>query len=101
MTALTKEEFWAELDTLDETEVRIRLQNKVYSDINERGAFAREWLLRRDLAGSAASSAEQRRIARSAKNAAWTAAIAAIIAAIAAIVTIYLSVSAKHPVSWR
>jgi len=100
MTALTKEEFWAELDALGETEVRVRLQNKTYTDLNEKGSFAREWLLRRELASAAASNSEQRRTARSAKNAAWTAAIAAIIAAmIAAVAAViaYFSVKTGMP----
>ena len=88
MTALTKKEFWAELDALGETEVRIRLQNKIYTDLNEKGSFAREWILRRELAAANASSSAQSRVARSAKKAAWIAAIAAIIAAIAAMLAV-------------
>jgi hypothetical protein len=88
MTALTKQEFWAELEAIGETEVRVRLQNKIYSDLNEKGSFAREWILRRELAAANVSNSAQSRIARSAKNTAWIAAIAAIIAAIAAMLSV-------------
>ncbi|HEY7301598.1 MAG TPA: hypothetical protein VH684_27215 [Xanthobacteraceae bacterium] len=97
-TTWTKEEFWAELDEIGEDEVRVRLATKYYSDVNERGPLAREWLQRRELSRAAeversreASSLEHMRIARSAKNAAWTAAIAAMIAAMFAAVAIVIS----------
>jgi hypothetical protein len=97
-TTWTKDEFFAELDEAGEDEVRVRLATKIYTDVNEKGALAREWLQRRELSRTAelersraASSLEQIRIARSAKNAAWTAAIAAIIAAMFAAVAIVIS----------
>jgi hypothetical protein len=100
----TKEQFWAELEKLGPDEVRVRLATKYYSDVNERGLLAREWLHRLDLAAEAeverkrdSSSAEQIRIARSAKNAAWVAAIIAIIAAIIAAAAAFISYLAlKH-----
>jgi len=79
-----KEEFWAELDEVGETEVRVRLATKIYGDINNKGSLAREWLMRKDQARESArelrneaSRVEQIDIARSAKDAAWAAARAA------------------------
>jgi ribosomal protein L9 len=94
----TKEQFWAELERLGEDEVRVKLATKIYSDVNERGGLAREWLLRKDqarqserLSRNEASSREQISIARSAKNAAWAAAIAAIIAIVISIASIAIT----------
>jgi hypothetical protein len=83
----TKEQFWSELDKIGESEVRLRLATKQYSDANERGPLAQEWLRQRELDAAAAfdlnresTIAEQIRIARSEKSAAWAAGIAAAIA---------------------
>src|SRR5687767_12085871 len=92
-----KEAFLAELEKLSEDDLRLRLATKIYGDANDKGALAREALLRKELARQAeserrreASQSEQIDIARSAKDAAWAAAkwakIANIIAATALIV---------------
>ena len=47
MTAKAKEEFWAHLEAIGEKEVRERVANRVYSDI-EQDLWSREWLLRRE-----------------------------------------------------
>jgi hypothetical protein len=44
----TKEQFWAELDNHGEDEVRVKLATKIYTDLNEKGALAREWLHRKE-----------------------------------------------------
>ena len=46
----TPETLQSEFEAIGETEVKIRLANKFYSDLNQKGALAREWLLRRELA---------------------------------------------------
>ncbi|PKP68607.1 MAG: hypothetical protein CVT83_05150 [Alphaproteobacteria bacterium HGW-Alphaproteobacteria-5] len=85
----TKEQFWAELETLGEDAVRVKVAVKGYDDV--RRGLAEEWLRLRESARNEASSLEQARIARSAKNAAWAAAIAAIIAAICVIIAMVLN----------
>jgi hypothetical protein len=45
---INKKAFWAELDQAGADEVRVRLATKIYGELNERGALAREWLLRHD-----------------------------------------------------
>jgi hypothetical protein len=110
----TKETLWAELEALGEDEVRVRLATKFYTDVNERGGLAREWLQRRELARAAESErrkdafqAEQAatasraleaasraadaadRQARTAEKAARTAIAALVVAIIAIIVSLF------------
>ena len=51
----TKEQFWKELDDVGEDEVRVRLATRYYTDLNERGGLAREWIQRKDLSRAAES----------------------------------------------
>lgn len=89
----TKEEFWAELENLGESEVRTRIVTQRYGPNSDKRALAEQWLHEIESDRASSSSFEQIRIARSAKNAAWAAAIAAIIAAICAIISIAFSLS--------
>lgn len=53
---VNKEEFLKELEALGVEEVRARLASKLYTDLNEKGLFAREWLVRKDQRREAESS---------------------------------------------
>jgi hypothetical protein len=75
----TAETLQAEFENVGEDEVKVRLANKFYSDINAKGSLAREWLLRRELA----TKAEQAVAASRALEAASRAALAADRAAVA------------------
>lgn len=107
--AIRQDEFWKELEELGEIEVRVRLGTKIYGDLNEKGALAREWLHRRELAAAeedkrsnAASTSEHIRLAREANDlarqansTASMANIIAIAAAVFAAVAIIVSLFAK------
>ena len=84
----TKEQFFAELDSLGEDDVRTRVVVGHYGRGNKKLQLAEEWLRLREQSRIDESNREQRKTARSAKNAAWVAAIAAIIAAIAAVISL-------------
>jgi hypothetical protein len=45
---VNKDQFFVELDALGEAEVRARLASLAFSDFNEKGRYAREWLTRKD-----------------------------------------------------
>jgi hypothetical protein len=119
---VSREEFLAELEALGETEVRIRLINKTYTDINEKAAFAREWVHRKELARTAvaetrnealtsaqldaalrASAAAERaadaaeRSARAAEKPNTRATIANIIASVALVMTTVLAINTIFP----
>lgn len=95
-------EFEKELEALGIDEVRIRLETKIYGDLNEKGGLARAWVLRKELAANAelrrlndAATQKQIEIACSAKNAAWTAAICAIVAVPISLVAVAISIWMK------
>lgn len=66
----TAETLRAEFETIGEDEVKIRLASKFYSDLNERGSLAREWLLRKELARAAEQSSAALRASEAATRAA-------------------------------
>src|SRR5947199_5072066 len=66
----TEESLLRELETVGEAEVKIRLASKFYSDLNMKGAIAREWLQRRELARAAEQAADASRAAEAALRAA-------------------------------
>ena len=93
-----RDEFFAELETTGELQVRTNIAQKYYGFHNGKMQLAEEWLRikdqdRRDSADAREEAArrEQINIARSAKNAAWVAAIAAIIAAICAAAAVIIN----------
>ena len=94
METWTQEEFWSELEQLGENGVRIRLANKLYSDVNER--LAREWLQQKELARAAElerrrgerEAAQLEAAARASAAANTRAAIAIMIAATALVASI-------------
>ena len=47
MSAKVKEEFWAELESIGEKEVRERVAKRAYRD-RDQDLWSREWLLRRE-----------------------------------------------------
>jgi hypothetical protein len=76
----TPKTFLAELKVASTDQIKIRLANKTYSDVDERGSLAREELLRRE----SASEAEQKAAVFRASAAAIRAADAAERSALAA-----------------
>jgi hypothetical protein len=78
--AQSKLDFWAELEEAGESAVHVRRATKCYNEVNQKGTWVDEWLLRRHLdqvqrtrAQTEASQAEQLAIAQSAKIAAYSA----------------------------
>jgi hypothetical protein len=53
----TAETLRAEFEAVGENEVKVRLENKFYSDLNNKASLAREWLLRRELTRTAEQAA--------------------------------------------
>jgi hypothetical protein len=98
-TTSKAEQFWAQLDALGETEVRLKLATGFYGgyENQDRRPLVKEWLRRRDHERLEASNLAHRRSARNANTAAWVAAIAAIVAAICAVVTIIPAFSRLLP----
>ncbi len=93
MDAADKDRLWAELDALDEDQVR---ENLGLARYGRKKDGVEEWLRKKDQERSderdrsnAAMSLVNLKIARSAKNAAWAAAIAAIITIIVSILILY------------
>lgn len=77
MAALTKEEFWAQLEQQGEEHVRISLAAKRYGDVSNHRVLAEEWLHKKDRLRNEASRAEQASAAARAVEAAERAAEAA------------------------
>ncbi|MCC6779772.1 MAG: hypothetical protein IT537_24590 [Hyphomicrobiales bacterium] len=93
MSARTKEEFFSELDQLDYDQVRVNLESGIYSlHVGERGQWAKEWLLRKELARASDREARSNRMTQRAHAIAIIAATAAMTSAIAAMVSSISSV---------
>ena len=80
----TRKSFWAELETLGEESVRVRIMTGAYAPKSAKRQLAEEWIRKKDQeraddleARKLASQSEQIDIARDAKDAAWAAADAA------------------------
>jgi hypothetical protein len=98
---IDRDAFLAELDQAGAEEVRVRLATKIYGNVNEKGALAREWLLRHDQKKATEIAQrqdefarEQLDIATSAKDAAWKSANEAAKSSAAATRANYISTAA-------
>jgi len=107
MSAENLEAFYAQLESLGEQEIRVRLARQAYGDAGHKRQLAEEWVQRKERERTAASNADMASAAsrsadaaeraakaadaqaRTAKHALTTAIIATIIAAIALIVSIF------------
>jgi hypothetical protein len=59
MASFTKEKFWAELASLGEAEVRIRIANQRYSSSNHERSLAEEWLRQEEASRTSEAAAKR------------------------------------------